>query len=372
MQKHGRMMVKNPNDAVLKPFCLAVRTASCQSHFLFHLMIRLLSSPAILLLALCLSACDPKPDGKLSPQAPLVDANKTAAISAPVESVKEKPAASAKPDPAQLVDMSEFGSLEPLDRPDMPDRGVIRFGPESYQHANQAHWETYTWTEFKAKRPGRYQVRLTYMLRRAALGIQFRMGDLTEKRSLKSSPNARKVYLGEVYVPQAGEVPFMMLTPPTEDGGFKVLEVALIPAPEGPLPAQGEDGKITLPASSATTWSETMRYEPQPEKNCLGYWTDENDFAEWEFQPQKAGRYTVTVSYGCGGGNHGSEVELKVKGQTLKWTTQDTGGFQTWQDVSLGEIEISKAGPQRLIIAPVNKVKSAILDVQKVVLTPAG
>lgn len=337
----------------------------------FFLMTRTLPSPALLLLALCLAACDPQPAGKPAAQAPAAQEKKPSA--APVVAEPAKPApAPAQPDPAQLVDMSEFGSLEPMDRPNMPDRGILRFGPESYQHANQAHWETYTWTGFKAKRWGRYHVRLTYLLGRAALGMQFRIGDLTVKRSLKSSPNPTKVYLGEVYVPQPGDVPFMMLTPPTEDGGFKVLEVALIPAPEGPVPAAGGDGTITLPAGSATTWSEAMRYEPKPEKNCLGYWTDENDFAEWEFQSEKPGRYKVTVSYGCGGGNHGSEVELKLNGQTLKWTTQDTGGFQKWQDVTLGEIEVSKNGPQRLVIDPVNKVKSAVLDVQKVVLTPAG
>lgn len=341
-------------------------------------MIRPFLTPALLLLALTFSACGPKnPEPAATPGAAETPAPAVAA--APVEKpapavakADETPPPAVEEPAANLVDMSDFASTEPLDRADMPDRGVVRFGPESFQHANQAHWETYTWTGFKAKRWGRYQVRLTYTLRRAALGVQFRIGELTVKRSLKSAAAPRKIFLGEVYLAQAGEVPFMMLTPPTEDGGFKLLEVALIPAPEGPAPAQGADGAITLPAASATTWSENMRYEPKPEKNCLGFWTDADDFAEWEFQAEKPGRYKVTVSYGCGGGNHGSEVELKLNGQTLKWTTQDTGGFQKWQEVALGEVEVKGPGPQRLVIDPVNKVKSAVLDVQKVVLTPAG
>jgi hypothetical protein len=341
-------------------------------------MIRPSLTPATLLLALLFSACDrqqPSPPAaqqageKAAPQQASIPAEKPA----PEPAKPTQEPMPAEPEaPSNLVGMSDFASMEPLDRVDLPDRGVIRFGPESFQHANQAHWETYTWTGFKAKRWGRYQVRLTYTLRRAALGVQFRIGDLTVKHSLKSAPGPRKTILGEVYLAQAGDVPFMMLTPPTEDGGFKLLEVALIPAPEGAVPAIGSDGTITLPASSATTWSETMRYEPKPEKNCLGFWTEVDDFAEWEFQVAKPGRYQVTVTYGCGGGNHGSEVELKHNGQSLKWTTQDTGGFQKWQDLALGEIEFKTTGPQRLVIDPVNKVKNAVLDVQKVVLTPAG
>jgi hypothetical protein len=37
-----------------------------------------------------------------------------------------------------------------------------------------------------------------------------------------------------------------------------------------------------------------------------------------------------------------------------------------------GYIQTKTAGPQRLVIDPVNKVKTAVLDVHKVVLTPAG
>jgi hypothetical protein len=163
-----------------------------------------------------------------------------------------------------------------------------------------------------------------------------------------------------------------MLTPPTDDGSFQLVEIALIPTAEGDEINQAPDGRITLLAKDATTWSENMRFEPKPEKNCLGYWTEADDFAEWEFNVSKPGRYKVTVSYGCGGGNEGSEVELKHGSQSLKWTTQDTGGFQSWKEMPLGEIEITSTGQQRLVIDPVTKAKAAALDVQKVVLTPAG
>lgn len=122
-------------------------------------------------------------------------------------------------------------------------------------------------------------------------------------------------------------------------------------------------------SKDSETWSETMRHEPKTGKNGLGYWTDPADFAEWEFQVTKHGRCKVSVFHGCGGGNHGSVVEIKFGDQ---FTTLEAGGFEDWKEVPVGEIEIKAAGTHRLMIDPVNKVKSAVLDVQKIVLTPAN
>lgn len=352
-------------------------------------MIRPFLTSATLVLAFALASCGKKetpaapaaPETKTAAAAPEAPADKTepvkpaAATTAPL---KATPVAAATPAPApapvavEPVDVGDFGSDEPLERADLPKRGIITFGPGDHEHTDGAHWETYVWPKFKAKRWGKYQVRLTYTLKSASLGLQFRLGDLVAKKTLKTAYEPRKTYLGEVYIPQAGDMPFSMLTPPTADGSFKLVEIALIPAAEGESVTQAEDGSITLLAKNATTWSENMRFEPKPEKNCLGYWTEADDFAEWQFAVTKPGKYKVTVSYGCGGGNEGSEVELKQGAQSLKWTTKDTGGFQQWQEVPLGEIEITAAGQQRLVIDPVTKVKAAALDVQKVVLTPAG
>ena len=154
--------------------------------------------------------------------------------------------------------------------------------------------------------------------------------------------------------------------------GFEIKEVAFVPAPEGPAPVQAADGSIVLEAGSATTWSETMRFEPKSEKNCLGFWTSADDFAEWDFEVTKPGRYKVSVVHGCGTGNEGSEVAVKLGEQELKFTVKDTGGFQKWSEEAVGEVEIKKAGKMRLVIDPLTKTKSAVLDVHKVLLAPVS
>lgn len=338
----------------------------------------LLAAPA---LALALTSCGKPPQA----DKPVTAKAEAPAPAAPTSAPKEAsppakaPAATAAaagftdfehfPD---AIDVGGFGSDEPMTRPDQPTRGVLTLGPGSFEQSKGAHWETYAWTKFKAKRWGRYQVWITYSLKRSSLGMQFRMADLTVKKPFTAAAQPRRMHLGEVYIPQAGDLPFALLTPPSEDAGFVIHELALVPTREGDQPRQEPDGKVVLKAANATTWSENMRYEPKPEKNCLGYWTEPDDIAEWEFELTKPGRYQVTVVYGCGGGNHGSEVEVKNGDQSLKFTTQDTGGFQNWKPVAVGEIELKAAGPHRLVIDPRNKTKSAVLDVQQVLLTPVS
>jgi len=274
---------------------------------------------------------------------------------------------------ANPVDVGAFGSDQLVERRDMPTRGQILFGKKDVQHDPREHWEQWNWNGFKAKRWGRYHVRLTYTMPLASTQTQFRFGAQALKNTLHPTREPARHYLGEIYVEQPGEYALALFAPASAaEKKVEIHELALIPAPEGPMTIQAADGRVTLEAKTATTWSENMRYEPKPEKNCLGYWTSEDDFAEWEFEVTKPGKFEVSVFYGCGSGNHGSEVAVRSGGQELKFTTTDTGGFQNWQEARLGRIEINQSGKTFLIVDPVNKTKAAVLDVQRVVLTPAG
>lgn len=331
-------------------------------------------------LIFALNACD-KTDApavaESQPAAPAVVKSQPAAPAAESVPAAEAPAASVKPqDPVFAVapvELNGFGSDEPAERKDEPKRGVIVIKPTDIKRMEAQHWEQFDCTAFSTKRWGRYQVRVTYTLKHASLGTQFRFGQQPLKKTLLASSQPKRVVYGDVYVENPGAYPFVLYIASTgAESGFELHEVAFVPAAEGPAPKQAEDGSIVLEANSATTWSETMRYEPKPEKNCLGYWTSEDDFAEWQFEVVKPGRYKVTVVHGCGTGNEGSEVAVKLGTQELKFTTKDTGGFQNWQEAQVGEIEINSGGLQRLVIDPVNKVSKAVLDVQKILLTPVS
>ncbi|MBI3855171.1 MAG: hypothetical protein HY293_05720 [Planctomycetes bacterium] len=130
------------------------------------------------------------------------------------------------------------------------------------------------------------------------------------------------------------------------------------------------DGSITLAAHHAVTHGKLLRYEPQPHKNTVGYWADENDWCEWKFKAAKPGSFKVLLLQGCGKGQGGSTVRIAAAGQTLDYTVEDSGHFQNFVERPAGTIKIDKAGDFTLELRAAKKAKGAVMDVRQVRLVP--
>ena len=139
------------------------------------------------------------------------------------------------------------------------------------------------------------------------------------------------------------------------------------------------DGSVLLHSKDAYVFGQKLRYEPQPNKNTLGYWTVKEDTAQWHFQ-LPAGRYEVEVLQGCGTGSGGAEVELqffalgnvKAKELTQKFTVEDTGHFQNFKPRVTGHIEIKEGGSFVLKVIPQTKPGVAVMDLRQILLRPAA
>ncbi len=129
------------------------------------------------------------------------------------------------------------------------------------------------------------------------------------------------------------------------------------------------DGTVLLHSRDAFVHGRNLRYEPQPHKDTLGYWTIQDDWAHWDFEVVHAGRFRVEVLQGCGQGSGGAEVTFAVGDQTLNLTVEDTGGFQNFVRRDLGEIELS-AGKHTLTVKPQTKPGVAVMDLREVRLVP--
>lgn len=165
-----------------------------------------------------------------------------------------------------------------------------------------------------------------------------------------------------------------------------ILTVSLladpVPAQEKPTAAQApaaaareavkpdDQGVVSLHASIAEVMGSTLRYEPQPNKNTLGYWTKAEDKASWDFELPAAGSYKITLLQGCGNGSGGSVVHVLAGKETLSFTVKETGGFQKFVPLDLGPVDLP-AGRQRIVIAPQSKPGAAVMDLRQVTLTPA-
>lgn len=130
-------------------------------------------------------------------------------------------------------------------------------------------------------------------------------------------------------------------------------------------------GDVRLLAKDARIHGQTLRYEPQPNKNVLGYWTNVKDWADWEFPISKAGWYEVEIQQGCGQGSGGAEVAVIVDDQTLKFTVQDTGHFQQMIQRIIGEVKLAP-GKHQLSVKAQTKPGAAVMDLRRIVLRPAA
>jgi hypothetical protein len=269
-------------------------------------------------------------------------------------------------------------------------RGTISLSGKDGNYDEGSHFAKWNWS-IEVPRWGMYNVNLLYTSTSPKIGVQAKVGQFPALKSYLprtgGDTKQQSLELGRVYIDKPGKYPLFLLTGDKSNGpAVFVRGVELVPSPEtSPThqsdksniitrPHSGEvgqsiDGDIVLPAGSATTWSELMRYEPKEEKNCLGYWHDIEDWAEWSFKVHSPGRYKIEIVQGCGEGQGGSKVAINIGSEEFEYKVIDTGGFQNWKTVEVGEIDLNE-GTHQLAIKPIEKAAKAVFDVQKVRLAP--
>ncbi|QDV51984.1 DUF5077 domain-containing protein [Gimesia fumaroli] len=161
----------------------------------------------------------------------------------------------------------------------------------------------------------------------------------------------------EILLPQS-------LTPPvTVIVEFK--EAPTLPVKPSVI-SETADQQIVLDAKDAVVHGTLLRYEPQPHKNTVGYWANENDWCEWKLDLKTPGVFDVYLLQGCGRGQGGSEVQVSVNDQKLKFTVEETGHFQNFKERHIGKLKINQTGVQSLQVRPVTKAKNAVMDVRQI------
>lgn len=142
------------------------------------------------------------------------------------------------------------------------------------------------------------------------------------------------------------------------------------PMPSPAAITQGEDGTVLLHARDVTIHGTTVRYEPQPHKNTIGFWTKQDDWVSWTFSVTKPGTFAIEVLQGCGKGSGGAEVAVAIGEQAVSFTVEDTGHFQNFVKRGIGQVTIGEPGLVTLSVKPKTKPGVAVMDLRQVVLTP--
>jgi hypothetical protein len=242
----------------------------------------------------------------------------------------------------------------------------IEFGTDA---SASASWD------YKAKRPGMYDVEITYSLTGGSESqVEATLADAAVSAPLTSTNSQlryKSLRLGQLYLPKPGEHQLKIRS--TNSSGkvaFNLLAVTLRPACEGKPIVQAEDGSVTCHARDVTIHGVQVQYEPKPEKSTVGFWTIPSDRVTWDFTFNAPGQFDVEILQGCGKGQGGSEVELSVDGQPLRFVVEDTGHFQNFVPRTIGQVKLDRPGRYEILVKPLRKAGVAVMDLRQVRLVP--
>ncbi len=115
---------------------------------------------------------------------------------------------------------------------------------------------------------------------------------------------------------------------------------------------QNADGSIQLTAAEAIMHGETVKYESGDGKDNIGFWIVSDDWVEWQFKVNQAGKFTVTAEIAAQGSG---SFELIVGDQKLKGTAPNTGSYTKFQKVELGALELAAKDKVSLAVKPIKE-----------------
>ena len=114
---------------------------------------------------------------------------------------------------------------------------------------------------------------------------------------------------------------------------------------------QEANGNLTLAARDAITTGSHLQYESNSEKENLGYWTDSSDWAQWQVDIKKPGKFRVVMEVATEQGD--GNFEISTGDQKLRGTAPKTGGYSTFQTIEVGTLEITNSGHTSIAIHPI-------------------
>jgi len=110
------------------------------------------------------------------------------------------------------------------------------------------------------------------------------------------------------------------------------------------------DVPLRLPASQAITHGEQIRYEVGPDRDNLGYWTNGNDWAQWQMELTRPGRFQVSAEIAAVASGR---FQVTLGDQRLEGSAPNTGDYGRFERVELGTLELPAAGPVSLAVRPI-------------------
>ncbi|MCG8600991.1 MAG: c-type cytochrome [Verrucomicrobiales bacterium] len=132
----------------------------------------------------------------------------------------------------------------------------------------------------------------------------------------------------------------------------------------------GAKGVVELRASKCRIDGDRIEY--MPDFDALGWWTSQDDRAEWTVVLDRPGRYRVEWEYSVSPKSAGNNWQIVLNGEkALGGTVKSTGSWEAFRQQRLGEIDFP-AADNSFVIRSEGPVENALLDLRWVKLVPVG
>jgi len=133
-----------------------------------------------------------------------------------------------------------------------------------------------------------------------------------------------------------------------------VLEVSGAPQTDPPLVTQGSDIPFQLDYRLAVTTGRAIKRFNRDGGFHIAKWTGPEDACEWRLLVSQPGRYRVLISYTAPRESAGRRYAVRIGDQSLERAVVGTGEGYHYREFDLGVVELKKAGPLTVRVAPVS------------------
>jgi alpha-L-fucosidase 2 len=162
----------------------------------------------------------------------------------------------------------------------------------------------------------------------------------------------------------------MTLTCKTMLAGW-LLALTVLPRDHAAASTPPTAASINLPAATAKITGQTLQLGQAGGVDHIGNWSNLSDRVEWTTVLPAAGGYHVELTYSAAENAGGGKLEISVGTQKLTVRPDPTDGWNDYQTVDAGVVNLDQPGEVTVRVAAKSKPREYVLNLRAVILTDA-
>lgn len=151
--------------------------------------------------------------------------------------------------------------------------------------------------------------------------------------------------------------------------------VPTLPMPSTPTAAERARAAVRQPihlkARDAEIHGTEAKYQPEPTKDCIGFWFRPEDWVRWEFDVTGAGAYEVELVFAAAPTSSGNAYSVRIGADFYPMRVDATGSWEKFMSETLGRVTFRRPGTYKVTVRAVEvKPGTALMNLREIILRP--